>query len=112
MAKKIQGYVRTHRLYGGPNDGMLWTKDKCGGEGYDRDATLVIHKGKPERVWTESEIRSMINELRDLAQAYWDSAGHGAPDMLSASEVEGFADRFLASPDVMGMAVPKSDHAE
>jgi len=46
-----------------------------------------------ERVFTESEVRAMLDEIHGLAQAYWDNAGHGAPDMLSASEVAGIAER-------------------
>lgn len=46
-----------------------------------------------ERVFTESEVRAMLDEILGLAQAYWDNAGHGAPDMLSASEVAGIAER-------------------
>lgn len=48
---------------------------------------------KGERVFTESEVRAMLDEIHGLAQAYWDNAGHGAPDMLSASEVAGIAER-------------------
>ena len=57
-------------------------------------ATLVMHdQEEHERVFTESEVRAMLDEIHGLTQAYWDNAGHGAPDMLSASEVAGIAER-------------------
>jgi len=44
-------------------------------------------------VFTESEVRAMLNEIRNLADGYWNEAGHGAPDMLSPSEIDGISER-------------------
>ena len=87
MAKKIEGslvesdfdkgYVRFHE-----------------DENFGQDlATLVVHGDVFERVFTESEVRAMLNEIRNLADGYWNEAGHGAPDMLSPSEIDGISER-------------------
>jgi len=46
-----------------------------------------------ERMYTESAVRAMLNEIRNLADGYWNEAGHGAPDMLSPSEIDGISER-------------------
>jgi hypothetical protein len=46
-----------------------------------------------ERMYTESAVRAMLNEIRNLADGYWNEAGHGAPDMLSPSEIDCISER-------------------
>lgn len=98
MAKKIEVWVneiQVRRGGDGYDGGKIITNvyeptHEDGDEDWNAKATLVISK---ERVFTESEVRAMLDEIHGLAQAYWDNAGHGAPDMLSASEVAGIAER-------------------
>ncbi len=64
----------------------------------DDDRTMKIFtKGRSnasdERMFTDSEVRAMLNEIRNLADGYWNEAGHGAPDMLSPSEIDGISER-------------------
>ena len=94
MAHKSNGYIYTDDAVSSLiRNGVITFYNRL--ERYqEQAATLVMHGGKKhERVFTESEVRAMLDEIHGLAQAYWDNAGHGAPDMLSASEVAGIAER-------------------
>jgi hypothetical protein len=90
MAKKIKGWAKLKKEWCGSSvlqsaDFALFQDSKE----HER-VTMVV---TDERVFTESEVKAMLDEIHGLAQAYWDNAGHGAPDMLSASEVAGIAER-------------------
>jgi hypothetical protein len=64
------------------------------------NATLVIHGCcKRERVFTESEVQSVIDAIAGLAQGYWESSGPGGPDMLSVGEIETECARIGIVPD-------------
>lgn len=88
MTKKIEGYWE--RIAN--NHGRFWEVPFI--EHPNPHATIVIHEGKPEGVFTESEVKAMLNEISGLAQAYWNEGGHGAPDMLSNDEINSIAERF------------------
>jgi len=63
-------------------------------------ATLITHDGPHEPMYTASEVRAILDELRD-------AAGHDAID--SAMIEAGIPS--TPDADVMGLDVPKADHA-
>jgi len=66
--KKIPCYVRSHRAseFG---DSWLATKYKCGGEGYDRLALLLIAEDGEQlpEVWTRKEVQQLLFDLYSAA---------------------------------------------
>ena len=61
MAKKIEGFSHKHSMRG------EWFFDETPHEtrigGLQKECTLVIHEGKPERVFTHSEVKAYVKEL-------------------------------------------------
>ena len=106
MAKKIEGYVD------GEGDGPEFTPYKEGNKyfpfweaqgitlkprfSYWRKAVVIVTE---ERVFTASEVQSVIDAIAGLAQGYWESSGPGGPDMLSVGEIESECARIGIVPD-------------
>lgn len=79
--KKIEGYAT------GQNNGVacelgngagfcdFWECDRQLGQGATL-ATLVIFSGEREKVFTESEVRSVIESVLMAQDNYWDDNGH------------------------------------
>jgi hypothetical protein len=87
MAKKIEGYVV------GDYQFAMFPPDD-----YPTKAVLVV---TDEPLYTASEVRAILDELRD-------AAGHAAVnDAMIEAGIP-----FAPDADVMGLAVPKADHAE
>ncbi len=68
MAKKIDGYCQSHdnQDYLDRGNTVYVNRTPCTGK--DPRCTVVVHKGKSERVFTESEVRAMVNELKEEAE--------------------------------------------
>jgi|JI9StandDraft_1071089.scaffolds.fasta_scaffold300730_2 hypothetical protein len=62
MAKKIEGHVSLQHADDGFT-GDLWMVDSTVTTNAHPRGTLVIHEGKPERVFTESEVRAMLEDV-------------------------------------------------
>jgi hypothetical protein len=73
--KIIKGYVRTHILGSGGEvfSSALFTTDRCGGEGYDTSALLIVSQdGEEPRVWTSEQLAPAIEALK-YARERWDN---------------------------------------
>ena len=64
MTKKIDGYCQRHdnQDYLDRGNTVYVNRTPCTGK--DPRCTVVVHKGKSERVFTESEVRAMFQVLR------------------------------------------------
>lgn len=65
MAKKIEGWVDQFVAPEGYDhgDGEHIYVSKAPTPSMDHRATLVIHEGKPEKVWTESEVKAALKHV-------------------------------------------------
>lgn len=63
MAKKIEGYCQQHdnQDYLDRGNTVYVNRSPCTGK--DPRCTVVVHKGKSERVFTESEVRAYGDDL-------------------------------------------------
>jgi hypothetical protein len=63
MAKKIEGYCQSHDTQEYLDRGNTVFVSRTQRILKDPYCTVVIHKGKPERVFTESEVKAMVREM-------------------------------------------------
>ena len=92
MATKIEGHVRTHLLKERQEfvESALWTKHKCGGDGYDTPATLIIG-GKG---FTHDEVKAILVEIqRAMARDMIHVSEGRLPSEPPAIEIENIAAR-------------------
>jgi len=61
MAKKVNGYSHKHSMRGEWFFNEHPHETRIGG--LQKDCTLIVHEGRHERVFTESEVRAIIEEL-------------------------------------------------
>lgn len=100
MAKKIEGmahqYAEENILADG-NTSLVATDSYSARPGtmYTMSGTLVIHDGPHEPVYTASEVTAKLNAV--------DAMEHFTGAQIQMLAEYGF--------DVMGLAVPKADHA-
>ena len=85
MAKKIYGYCQQHdnQDYLDIGNTVFVNRTPCTGR--DPRCTVVVHKGKSERVFTESEVRGFVSALKDetLSNAQDSRIDHVARKVLS-----------------------------
>jgi hypothetical protein len=70
MAKKIEGHVSLQHADDGFT-GDLWMVDSTVTTNAHPRGTLVIHEGKPERVFTESEVDELIKAGNAMSVAMY-----------------------------------------
>jgi len=120
MAKKIEGCTPDGHYITNGGVGDFCPLTHMPGSGYyvgrqeqHRQATLVIHDGPHEPVYTASEVRAMLKEIVDAREAVRNSP-EGMVWATPRQDIEVIASKHginIADADVMGLHVPKADHA-
>jgi len=64
MARKIDGYCQSHdnQEYLDRGNTVYVNRTPCTGK--DPRCTVVVHSGKTERVFTESEVKAILHDMR------------------------------------------------
>lgn len=126
MAKKIEGCTPDGHYITNGGVGDFCPLTHMPGSGYSvgrqeqhRQATLVIHDGPHEPVYTASEVRAKDQDLKWALTWMKNEAAHlremGNPQPALETAVDMVIKRHGLSiesdADVMGLHVPKADHA-
>lgn len=96
MAKKIEGYCQRHDSQEYLDIGNTVFVNRTPRTSKDPLCTIVVHEGKPERVFTESEVRAMLKAVRDELEANcrWQSG----VEVVSASAMRQALFQALSNP--------------